>query len=157
MRNPIHKLLRAAVMGLVLILTGCHDKGDTLYHGYLSVPLQGWNNRDTLTFCPDTVLLAGTYQFELGVRTTAKYNKKSLFVTVERQYENPSFSQCDTVECVLADSIDHATEGIFLYQYKVDLAPQELHKGQYCRIHVAHCMRNETVEGVSDVGLRIYR
>ncbi len=145
-----------AAAGILLSLTGCDER--VIYHSYRHVPGQGWNSRDTLAFDIDTVRVAATHQFALGLRATDSYPYTAVWLAVEREFSRPDILRRDTVRCRLMDSVTHRMgKGVYMYQYEVPLPPMTLRCGQTGQVRVTHLMRREILPGIRDVGVLVSR
>lgn len=142
---------------MALALAGA-CKEHIVYHTYRAVPIDGWEQTDTLTFTLDTVQADGTYQISVGLRTTNAYPYQSLWLLIETQTHPAKALEADTLVCRLSDGRGHRSgSGIDTYQYRYPLATRFLRKGQPLVFHVRHIMRREMLPGVSDVGIEVER
>ena len=154
----LKKLIRRMVhtAGLfVLPLSGCDT--DTVFHQYCHVAPDGWERNDTLRLYTDTLRQDGTYQLSVGLRCNDDYPYKNIWIVIENQFAPPRLAWCDTVECQLVDSLNRMQRGIRVYQYDTPSGCRQLKKGQAGRFRVWHCMRQENLPGIMDVGIRIRR
>lgn len=125
-------------------------------HTYQSVPVEGWESQNIVTFVVDSVPKESYYYMTLGIRTTNQYPFQSLWLQVKQRWFNPDTSLVDTVKCVLMDRLGNEYgDGIGVKQNVFDVCHIHLYSNQVGMIQVSHIMRRSILEGVSDVGIRI--
>ena len=110
-----------------------------------------------LTYDIDTVRQAGTYNLDVGVRTTNAFPYKKLWLVVEQHFTNPAMSRADTLACSFVnEEEDRNGKGTNTYQYTFSLGKIKLERQQTGKISIRHIMRREMIPGVSDIGINIY-
>lgn len=150
--QPVFPAFIAAIWCL-FSLPGCDES--IFYHASRLLPDNEWHRKDTLCFYLDT--LSKDYKHlipQIGIRTTDQYPYRSIWMAVEGQFARPDTAFCDTIECILTDSVNRPTgEGIHLYQHLMPLTPLSLKKGQSGQIRIRHLMIRETLPGIHDAGI----
>lgn len=154
LKQIIRAFLPLLCMGL--LLTACQQR--TVYHTYRETPIEGWEQNDTILFHVDSIRHPGVYHMSIGLRTTAAYAYRTLWLLVESHWQNPGLRTRDTLVCHLTNNDgDLNGRGIDTYQYTYPLAPIRLRSGQTGTISVRHIMRRDILPGVSDIGVEITR
>lgn len=142
---------------LTTLLAACHNR-DVLHRGYANIPASGWEQQDTLLFAsllPDDSKQA---TLEVWCRNNHSYPYQNLwlFISIEG---STGVIHTDTVELQLADDYGgwlgkgSGTQFQTTYRY---LEPISL-QGDSLRIGVVHGMRDETLRGITDVGISLYK
>ncbi|MGL4520432.1 MAG: gliding motility lipoprotein GldH [Phocaeicola sp.] len=152
------KLLKASKLtytGVLALLMGCQTP--TVYHAYQPVPRMGWSGHDTLLYTP--LLPEGHYDMELSLRHHENYPYQNLSLALSYLTNDTVHLPNDTVAFILTDENGkwNGTGVSSLYQlsapHKVSITVTE---GDTLKmIQVRQIMRNTTLQGITDVGLRI--
>ncbi|TVR43295.1 MAG: gliding motility lipoprotein GldH [Bacteroidia bacterium] len=141
---------------LCLILTaGC--KKNVVFQEQQSISSKGWHYQDERVFevhIHDTLSL---HQMYLDLRNTTDYPYRNLFLFLDIEFPDSRVLR-DTIECILADrrggwtgsGFGSVRANRFLFRDDVWF-PVE---GVY-RFTIIHGMRYDTLQGISDVGIRI--
>lgn len=138
------------------VLGSCKPK--TAYMHYEHLPVEGWEDVDTLTYCIEKVKDAGFYDVKLGMRTTSQYPFTQLSVVVRQEILPAGRHRTDTLVCNLVGSNGRRLgNGVSLYHYDLSVCEQQLLQGDSMTIKVYHNMRKETVQGIADVGVCVER
>jgi len=142
---------------LSLLLTSCGKK--YLYDDVHTLPADGWNKNQKERFIfnvPDTTC---TFLFYLDLRNEIDYRYSNLYVFMETQFPNGNITR-DTLECILAEPSGKWTGRGYgrLKENMILLNPTIKFplKGSYT-IDIEQAMRDEILEGITDVGIRIER
>ncbi len=155
MTTPFFKA-RLLILGACLSgLWACQPS--LVYQQQEAIPSEGWHYRDGIVFeahIRDTLSLHEMY---LDVRNTTDYAYSNLFLFLEIGFPDGRTLR-DTIECILADRRGQWTGrgtgnlrfNRFLFRDDVWF-PTE---GTYT-FRLQHGMREDMLEGISDVGLRI--
>lgn len=153
-RLPRHSLLLSAIACCLLAVSGCRD--EVFFHRYASVPLSGWDKRDTIDFDIPPFAATQPYSLTLELRTSPAFPYRSIWLVAEQRFENPALVRRDTVYCPVTTPQGSGTgKGVNLYTYEYPVLTEQRRQGQYGRIRVYHIMRREEMPGISDVGLRL--
>lgn len=152
LRNSLFCLLGACFIG------ACNE--NTVYHSYQPIPDEGWEKSDTLSF---QVTLADsiptTLRLFAEVRNRTKYPYHDLHLFISQNLQDSTVWRTDTIAISLADSTGRWMGKGWGSIYQSDtfvksVRPQ--HPGNYT-IKVMHGMKDETLQGLNDVGIRIER
>lgn len=152
-------LLRNSILAIfaIGILSACDDH--SLYHSYKSIPKTGWGKSDTLFFeipVNDSLTLL---QLSVGTRNNNGYPYQDLYLFISHNLEDSTQWQTDTLKLVLADKEGKwmGTGWGNLYQSGTSMKSALVrHPGTYT-LKVSHGMKDETLNGISDVGIKIER
>lgn len=119
----------------------------------------GWS-KDSVYEFPFTIdEVDGVYQTQLIIRHTDNYSNQNLWLFVEQTTPAGTLRR-DTVQYLLADEFGRWTgsgigsiyENVCIYQQRVRYRTA----GRYT-LRVTHGMRYDTLDGISDVGVKIVR
>ncbi len=140
-------------------LAGCQRDNTTLLHQYQPVPQEGWSSQSRPSFVIDSVETAGDYTLSVELRTTTMVPFQTIYVAVEQQLENPEAAYTDTVAVTLTDTRGNLNgEGVNLYSVEAAVGHSfHYSRGQTVNITLRHLMRQEQIEGIKDVGIRLQR
>ncbi len=153
MKKPL--AIMVAATAVCLFALSCERT--SMLHTYRHTPVNGWEQSDVLTYDIDTIRQAGTYNLDVGVRTTNAFPYKKLWLVVEQHFTNPAISRADTLACSFVnDEEDRNGKGTNTYQYTFGLGKIKLERQQTGKISIRHIMRREMIPGVSDIGINIY-
>jgi gliding motility-associated lipoprotein GldH len=143
---------------LLLLLTACDD---TVYHGYNAVDGDVWKPKDTLVYryVPNRSRdVSGMYVLRAGVRVTAGYEYRNLVLRVESYVPGAAMSPgVDTVVCKVYDNEgrrEGSTAGL-LYQLSSNAVQTVSLLGDTVVFRISHLMDDDSLRGVSDVGLKL--
>ena len=139
---------------IALLFAACND--GTVFHSYKSLPLEGWERRDTFCFDipPTDRNFDGT--LTIGLRTVAHVGTQEIVLAVEQADPEGNVRLCDTVRYPLTDAEGYAlSKGVNTHQYEDRHLPLRLKKGKNTQIRIRHLMRHEVLSGITEIGIRI--
>lgn len=150
-------LLRNSI--LAIFATGAISACDehTMYHSYQSIPEKGWGKSDTLFYnipVNDSLIIL---QLSAGVRNDNNYPYQDLYLFVSHNLEDSTKWQTDTLKFTLSDKEGKwiGTGWGNLYQSTQPIKSAIVrHPGNYS-IRVTHGMKDETLSGISDIGIKV--
>lgn len=131
----------------------------TVYHNFQSLPTEGWQREDTLSFqvaVPDS---ATFYSISVEVRNRNNYPYQNLPLLI--CYDNPETQNFkkDTLEIRLADST-----GVWsgdgwggLYQSTLRAGMVRIGKAGEYRFRITHLLPDTLLPGINDVGIKLKR
>lgn len=143
------------IIGLSALLNACNM--NSIYDESITIEQSKWYKDDLAKFevsINDTIQL---YDFYLNVRNTTDYRYSNMYVFMYTEFPNGNLSK-DTIECVLAD-----IEGKWLgkgwgaVKENSILLSKDMRfplKGNY-EFRIQQAMRNDTLSGVSNIGIRV--
>ena len=138
------------------LLTACNE--NTVYHSYQSLPDEGWEKRDTLSFqIPITDSIPTTLRLFAEVRNRIEYPYHDLHLFISQNLQDSTVWRTDTIVFSLADSTGRWTGHGWgsIYQSETFIkSVLPLRSGNYT-IKVINGMKDEKLQGLSDVGIRI--
>jgi gliding motility-associated lipoprotein GldH len=141
----------------LIFLAGCDS--NTLYDDTKPIPGGVWNEKNTITFKVPVTDTVNIHKFYLGVRHTTGYRFANLFLFINTTFPDGKNAR-DTVECILADR-----SGKWLGKGITDMRDNQVllrrglkfpQAGTYV-FEIEQAMREQELEGISDIGLRIAR
>lgn len=141
----------------VILLTAC--QGNTVYHSYQAVPIDGWRKDDTLIYALPSSIPIRTYEIEIGIRYQISYPYRNLALGISHNMRDTLIYTTDTLQIFLTSETDSNTEnGIGgLYQrtftYKTHLSISQ--KGETRTFRIVQIMRDNPLKGINDVGIQI--
>lgn len=123
------------------------------------VSLDGWESESAVAFHWDVQDTLVTHDLMLDIRHASTYPYSNLYLFLTYRFPNGK-SRVDTVECTLADDrgrwrgrgFGDLVDQRFLLQSGIRFPLQ----GRY-GLEVVHGMRQDPVEGVANVGIRLER
>lgn len=128
----------------------------TLYCSYASMDGDGWNRQDTLHFNIGPMEHAGRYAEEVGLRTNGSFPFTSISMIVEQQAQPSGLHRTDTISVSITDKEGTVLgTGVCIYQYRTQLEPMKLLKGDTLRVNIRHNMVRQQLNGVNDVGFTL--
>ena len=138
------------------LLTACNE--NTVYHSYQSLPDEGWGKSDTLSFqIPITDSIPTTLRLFAEVRNRIEYPYHDLHLFISQNLQDSTVWRTDTIAISLADSTGRWTGHGWgsIYQSETFIkSVLPLRSGNYT-IKVINGMKDEKLQGLSDVGIRI--
>ena len=145
------------VLALLIMFSSCDPQ--RIYEKNIQVNPNGWpSGEDVLFEVPvnDSLML---YNFYINLRHTENYKFSNLYLFIETHF--PGGSQAsDTIELILADNTGKwygkGFGKIKEYQVLIRQAVTFPDTGIY-KISIVQGMRDENLQGVEDIGIRIER
>ena len=151
-------LLKNSILSLfsACLLTACNEH--TVYHSYQSLPNEGWGKSDTLSFqIPTTDSVPTTLRLFAEVRNRIEYPYHDLHLFISQNLQDSTVWRTDTIAFCLADSTGRWTGHGWgsIYQSETFITSvRPLHPANYT-IKIMSGMKDEKLQGLSDVGIRI--
>ncbi len=149
--------LRLILMLLPLLaLAACI--GRTAYCEYRTLPAEGWRPADTLAFDVDRLQKDGCYAVEVLLRTSSlrPYPYRQLWLELRLQWDAPQTAAPDTLVCTLVTAKGKSLgTGVTQSQYAFVLDTLRFSSAAKGRILVRHIMSDESLPGITEVGLRL--
>ncbi len=151
------RLLRHSFLALATawLATACNEH--TVYHSFQTISSKGWGKSDTLFFQVSVNDSLHPYRLTTEVRNLNNYAYKDLYLFVSHNFADSTVWKTDTIAFVLADE-EGRWQGNgtgYLYQSGVPFCTvQPAHPGNYT-IKVSQGMKDETLTGIHDVGVRV--
>ena len=140
---------------MALALWSCQT--DTALHVYKSTGERGWAKVDTLCFRLPEELRGRDYVLELGIKHTAIYPYRDLWLELYMGEASIHPSGSDTVHIWLSDSLGRwtgkGTEAT-CFQYVTETIPCSLCVTDTI-ICLRHLMCDSILRGITDVGIRL--
>jgi gliding motility-associated lipoprotein GldH len=142
---------------LVVGLTSCGKK--LFYDDVQALPKEGWSKNQKLRFNMEVNDTTSTFQFAMHIRNDLNYRYSNVYFFLETQFPNGNITR-DTLECIVADPYGKWLGSGYgnLRQNLIVLNPSIKFPltGQYT-FNVEHAMREDVLEGIADIGLRVER
>jgi len=139
------------------LFTFCSGDTPAYYDQYREVPGGTWEVGEKISYEVDITDTILPYHFLLNIRNSKDYRYRNLYLFVKTEFPNGKSSR-DTVELVLAAESGRWTgdESASLYtsRHMIKFARVFPITGPY-KFEVEHAMRDEELEGISDVGFRL--
>ncbi len=137
--------------------TAC-DK-QTVYHSFSSLPTEGWKRLDTLFFPVAVADSLTSYRLSVEVRNRTGYPYQNLSLSICCNNPDGVLSYADTLSLTLADK-----EGIWkgngwggLYQTAYPAGNIHIAKPGTYLFKIAYTLPDETLKGINDVGIKLWR
>ena len=159
--NNDHRLMcmkNVLIAFLIICLVASCDKRQTYLHLYQSIPNAGWLSKDSICFQIPAQGNDTSYNVQLEVRHTVKFNYKNLLLLASYVCSNQDEVQTDTINFVLMDEDGRwQGKGIGrLFQVEEQLKTLHIGKSDSCIIKVSYLNPDSLLLGVNDLGLRLY-
>ena len=142
--------IRTILLSSCLLLVACNR--NTIYSEFRSVPMKEWGADSILTYRFDIEDTHATYQMLVCVRHTDQYPYQNMWLFV-----GDSLRQ-DTIEFYLANDcgewLGNGGNGLIEMPVLYEEAYRFPHSGEQVW-HIQQGMREQSLQGVSDVGLII--
>ncbi len=154
-RAPKNSLTTILLVGL---LAACQS--NTVYHSFHTLPHDGWNKSDTLTFIvPTDRLENGEYTLQVEIRHTQSYEYQTLWMTLYQNEKDSLNFSADTIQCTLTDEKSKFKGNVLSSYYQLSIPVKKVTLNQpYSPVFkLAHYMKKGRLEGIHDVGIRITR
>lgn len=137
-----------------LILVGCHT--DVVYTEFHSMPKEGWEMNNVLTYKPEITDTTQSYNLQVVLRHDETYSYQNIWMFVDIEKGEQQLLR-DTIECMLAnDRGEWIGNGMSVKElpmmYRENYRFTEA--GEYT-IKVQQGMRDTTLVGVKEVGVKI--
>lgn len=154
--TPLQKLSYIAGIIIVSGFLACND--GRIYDHYEHIEADGWERSDTVSFgfpCTHD----GTYSINVGLRANQKFPYKTISMIVEQTIFPSRKTWRDTITCQIIDDNGYLTgkHGISNCEIRHNLTNYRLQKNDSVRIRINHCMRRETIPGISEIGINATR
>ena len=143
-------------LGFVLVLISACDK-NRVFEAYKEIPLSGWHKDSLVVFDIPIIDTLQNHNLYINVRNDIDYNYSNLWLFVEINQPD-GIAVTDTFELLLAESsgkwLGEGFGGLKTLQVKYRGGVYFPISGQY-KINVQHGMREELLEGITDIGFRV--
>ena len=145
------------LLAIFVSLTFAACKNNDVFFQYKAVNAKGWNKDSLYTFDIQITDTTSTYNVYVNVRNRGEYPYQNLWLFLDKT--SPDKVQMkDSIECYLADQrgkwlgsgIGSVMEMPILYQENV-----RFNKSGIYRYKIVHGMRDTTLAGINDIGMRI--
>ena len=159
-RKIMKSLLRNSLFCLlgICLMAACNE--NTVYHSYQSLPDEGWGKSDTLSFfVPITDSLPPTLRLFAEVRNRTDYPYQDLHLFISQNLQDSTVWRTDTIAIHLTDSTGRwfGKGWGSVYQSETFIrSVRPLHPGNYT-FKVVSGMKDDILQGINDVGIRISR
>jgi gliding motility-associated lipoprotein GldH len=139
----------------IFLSTSCSN--DAYYEEFREVEKEAWHMHDIKEYLVDVSDTTAAYRLIFTIRNTTDYAYSNLYMFFTTVKPDQSIMR-DTIECLLADRYGHwlgkgvgkIRENRFLIKDHHNFADA----GEY-KFTLEQAMRDEVLEGIADVGLRI--
>ncbi|MEM9023077.1 MAG: gliding motility lipoprotein GldH [Bacteroidota bacterium] len=147
----------ALVIAIGASLVACD--AERVYETNTEVPEGAWEASEPVSFSVPIVDTLRAHNLFINVRNTADYPYRNLIVFVQREAPSGALER-DTIECMLADSrgkwIGSGLGDIASLSIWFDRGVRFRESGTYTYTF-EHAMRDQSLPGIIDVGLRVAR
>ena len=147
------KALLLAISSLLLV--ACQQ--NVVFTAYESLPASGWDMDSVMVFHPTVEDSIGNYQMLISIRHTDRYPYQNMWMFVDVKQDSVQLRR-DTIEVQLANARGE-WYGKGLSEYTLPVIYLEnipLLQGEYT-IGIQQGMREESLRGVSNVGLKLVK
>ena len=151
--------LSCVVVLLASFVVGCRPR--TSFFAFQPVDLEGWSCTDTLRFMPPSATADGRYSLNLVVRFNNHLQYRDLWLVVEQRLRAADqrmryLPHRDTLHLVVANEAGKwLTPGVVLHEEEAFVGLPNLLEGEALEVLVYHIMREQELQGLTEVGLRM--
>ncbi|MBO4397845.1 MAG: gliding motility lipoprotein GldH [Bacteroidaceae bacterium] len=143
------------VLMMAVLFTQCSSE-TTYFHQYKSVDIDGWNSEDTIVFHITPASTNTVMNAEIGVRTTNAFIYNKLFLKGTLQCEGDDIVT-DTLFVTIFDKKGvNLGDGLPYPLCTKAIPPIRMDSGKVYTYTITPLMQSSSVEGVKDVGLKLY-
>lgn len=138
-----------------MLLLSCQS--GVIFTEFQSLPLCGWEADSVRVFSPNLTDSIGDYQMQIMLRHTDRYAYQNLWLFVDIKCDSICLRR-DTIEVMMAN--DHGEwygQGTSKYTLPIIYLEQIPLQGGDYQIVVQQAMREDTLRGINDVGLKVIR
>ena len=145
------------LLAIFVSLTFAACKNNDVFFQYKAVNAKGWNKDSLYTFDIQISDTTSTYNVYVNVRNRGEYPYQNLWLFLDKTSPD-KVEMKDSIECYLADQrgkwlgsgIGSVMEMPILYQENVRFTKSGIY-----RYKIVHGMRDTTLTGINDIGMRI--
>ncbi|MDE6801012.1 MAG: gliding motility lipoprotein GldH [Phocaeicola sp.] len=153
----LHQLKNRLTWLPIIILAACQS--DIVYHSYKPVPLDGWNQSDTIVYTLPNYIPTGNYEVKIGIRYQESYPYRDLWLGISHNTEDTLTYITDTLQLFLVDEVGNKTGNGPCGLYQCDLPYKaSLHfcmEGNTRTFRIVHIMTDNPLIGITDVGIQL--
>ena len=140
---------------IIILLWACNN--NSVFNKYNHIPDKGWHKDSTIAFSVPVTDTLGNHNLYINVRNDISYNYSNLWLFIDINQPGDVIVT-DTFEIALAEPsgewLGSGFGGIktnqILYKGSVYFPVSGVYK-----IEIQHGMREEVLEGITDIGLRV--
>ena len=126
------------------------------YYAFQPVDAHRWSCTDTLRFTPDTATLASDCDLRLSLRLSQQFAYRDLWLVCEQRSDSLLRPHRDTLHFILADARGRwQTTGVVLHEAEQRVRSVRLDNDAHPEFLVYHIMREQEIQGIYDIGLRL--
>ena len=133
--------MAVAVLATAMLLA-CYS--DTVYHHYYPTDLGGWDRAEVFEHNVSPVANGGYYVEEVGIRADASFPYRSVSLVIDQWIIHTQNKQGQALG-----------RGVNLRQYTCPFRSVKLQQGDSISLQIHHNMKNKSVSGIANVGLRV--
>ncbi|MCL2596645.1 MAG: gliding motility lipoprotein GldH [Paludibacter sp.] len=148
---------------IILLSTFCFVActNNDIFFKYQKIPSEGWNKNNVLAFDFTIQQSSVPYNIYVNIRNTSEYPYQNFWLFIKKSVAASDsiyvVVQTDTVECYLADDrgkwLGRGAGAIYEMPLLIEKNIQ-LEQKKY-RYELIQGMRNDILQGISDIGLRV--
>lgn len=146
------------ILLMTMMLMSCGDK-NVIFDESVVINNSSWNNQDMPYFDVNVEDTLSTYAFFFNIRHLENYRYSNFYMFLHTTFPNGNQTH-DTIECILAYPDGRwIGKGTGSMRNNTILLNQNLRfplKGEY-HFEIEQAMREPTLEGITDVGVRFER
>lgn len=147
--------LAQALIIIVCLGGGCTSK-HTSYSDFSKIADFGWDKNAPVIIKPTYPDSLAKYDLYLAVRHSSGYKYQNLWLFIDYYNNNDSLVMRDTVQYTLANKFGKWYSDGFGSQYQYEeLINHNITSDMANHIVIWHGMRNDTLTGIQDIGIRL--
>lgn len=143
------------MISVLFLLYACENQ--LIYNSYQYISGKTWSKSDTITFTPEISDSLSEYYTYIEIRNHNSYPYQDLHLAISYNMPDTLSFKTDTLKLQIADK-----EGRWLgdgwgglYQLSFSIATLKANTTGPYKFYINHCMADETITGINDIGIRI--
>lgn len=154
--NILTSIRKRHIVAIAAICLFVSCNTNVQYHHYEHIAHSGWDKRDTVTFCVDTIYQAGDYTTTLCLRTTTAYPYRNISMRIFGEVRPARKQYTKRLDFEVANKNGSQTgRGITFFTHEIPIGKLHLQPGDTLLVKVGHNMRPEVIQGIEDIGIKI--
>lgn len=158
-RSVTARPVTAAILMIFIALMLASCGKEAMYDNTQRIPRGSWDKKETVRFEVPVTDTVHPYKFYLNVRHSTDYRYSNVYFFINTTFPDGKKGR-DTVECILAQPdgkwLGKGISGTRDNQILLRVGLRFPMKGTY-RFEFEQAMREDTLRGISDIGLRLVR
>lgn len=129
----------------------------TVYHSFQSIPAEGWQQKDTLSFSVEVPDSFTYYKLSIEIRNRNDYPYQNLNLSINYQTPDSTSLPTDSLQLTLADKEGKwkGTGWGSLYQSEFPVGGVQISKSGIYQFKIAYTLPDKVLSGINDIGIKL--